>query len=53
MDVQIRLYDVMGYIQNTLHMRMIGWVGDTRERLFPDLFADADFAGDVETQKDD
>ena len=41
---------LMGYIQNTLNMRMIGWVGDTREQLFPHLFADADFAGDGETQ---
>ena len=30
---------------------MIGWVGDTREKLFPHFFADADFAGDVGTQR--
>ena len=39
---------LMGYIQNTLHLRMIGWVGDSREQLFPHFFADADFAGDIE-----
>ena len=41
----------MGYIQNTLHMLMIGWVGYSRQKLFPHLFADADFAGDIETQR--
>ena len=30
---------------------MIGWVGDSREQLFPNFFADADFAGDIETQR--
>ena len=33
---------LMGYIQNTLHLRMIGWVGDSREQLFPHFCADAD-----------
>ena len=42
---------LMGYIQNTLHLRLIGWVGDSREQLFPHFFADADFAGDIETQR--
>jgi hypothetical protein len=40
-----------GYIQNTLHLRMIGWVGDSREQVFPHFFAGADFAGDIETQR--
>ena len=30
---------------------MIGWVGDSGEKLFPHFFADADFAGDIETQR--
>ena len=44
---------LMGYIyQNTLHLSMIGWVGDSREQLFPHFFAGADFAGDVDTTVD-
>ena len=42
---------LMGYVQATLHMRMIGWIGDSREQLFPHFFAYADFAGDIETQR--
>ena len=42
---------LMGYIQNILHLRMIGWVGDSREELFPHFSADAEFDGDVETQR--
>ncbi|MFM7989697.1 MAG: hypothetical protein ACKPKO_61330, partial [Candidatus Fonsibacter sp.] len=42
---------LMGYIHNTLHLRMIGWVGDSRKHMFPHFFADADFAGDVDTQR--
>ena len=41
----------MGYRQNTLHLIMVGWVGDSPAQLFPHFFADADFAGDVETQR--
>ncbi|MFM7983728.1 MAG: hypothetical protein ACKPKO_30835, partial [Candidatus Fonsibacter sp.] len=42
---------LMGYIQATLHLRMVGWVGDSSKQLYPDFFADADFAGDVDTQR--
>ena len=41
----------MGYIQNALHLKMIGWVGDSGKHVYPHFFADADFAGDVETQQ--
>ena len=41
----------MGYFQATLHLRMIGWIGDSRDKLFPHFFADVDFAGDVDTQR--
>ena len=30
---------------------MLGWIGDSHEQLFPHFFADADFAGDLETKK--
>ena len=42
---------LIGYIQANLHLRMIGWIGDSREQLFPHVFADADVAGDMETQR--
>ncbi|MFM7988021.1 MAG: hypothetical protein ACKPKO_52775, partial [Candidatus Fonsibacter sp.] len=42
---------LMGYIQATFHLRMVGWVGDSRKQLFPHFFVDADFAGDAETQR--
>ncbi|MFM7984085.1 MAG: hypothetical protein ACKPKO_32645, partial [Candidatus Fonsibacter sp.] len=45
------MQSLMGYIQATLHLRMVGWVGDSCNQLFPHLFVDADFAGDVETRR--
>ena len=41
----------MGYIQATLHLRMIGWIGDSLDELYPHFFVDADFAGDIDTQR--
>ncbi len=35
----------------TLHYRMVGWVGDKPEQLEPHLFADADFAGCLDSQR--
>ena len=42
---------LMEYTQNALHLIMIGWVSGSREPLFPHFFADADLAGDAETQR--
>ncbi|MFM7981992.1 MAG: hypothetical protein ACKPKO_22005, partial [Candidatus Fonsibacter sp.] len=42
---------LMGYIQATLHLRMVWWFSDSRKQLYPNFFADADFAGDVESQR--
>ena len=32
----------MGYTQATLHLRMVGWIGDSREQFYRHFFADAD-----------
>ena len=45
------MHRLMGYTQATLHLRMIGWIGDSLDKLFPHFFADADFAGDIDTQR--
>ena len=45
------MHRLMGYIQATLHLRMIGWIGDSLDKLFPHFFADADFAADIDTQR--
>ena len=45
------LYRLMCYIKSSKHLRMIGWVGDGLGAISPHLYADADFAGDVETQR--
>ena len=42
---------LMGYTQATLHLRMIGLIGDSRDHFFLHFFADAKFAGDVDTQR--
>ena len=44
------LYRLMCYIKSSKHLRMIGWVGDGLGAISPHLYADADFAGCVETQ---
>ena len=46
-----RLHQLVCYINSTLHYRMVGWIGDGLTALQPHLFADADFAGCVETQR--
>ena len=38
------MHRLMGYIPATLHLRMIGWIGDAIDKLYPHFFADADFA---------
>ena len=45
------MHRLMGYTQATLHLRMIGWIGDSLDKLFPHFFADADFAADIDTQR--
>ena len=46
-----KLYRLMCYIHSSLHIRMVGWVGDDSSHLQPHLFADADFAGCSATQR--
>ena len=45
------IHRLMGYSQATLHLRMIGWIGDSLDEIFAHFSADADFAGDIETQR--
>ena len=40
-----RLYRLVSYINSTLHLRQMVWVGDESSELGPHLYADADFAG--------
>ena len=40
-----KLHHLMCYVNSTLSMKMIGWVGDDIKELSLALFADADFAG--------
>ena len=44
-DCDRKLYRMMCYIESSLELRMVSWVGDKRGDLGPHLFADADFAG--------
>ncbi len=46
-----KLYRLMCYIHSSLHIRLVGWVGDDGSQLQPHLFADADFAGCAATQR--
>ena len=46
-----RLHRLMCYVHHTLHLRMVGWVGDSISDLRLHLFADADWAGDAVTMK--
>ena len=40
-----RLHRLVCYINSSLDVKMVGWVGDPTGSLYPMLFADADFAG--------
>ena len=40
-----KLHHLMCYVNSTLNMKMIGWVGDNIKDLSLALYADADFAG--------
>ena len=46
-----RLHRIVCYINSTLSRRMVGYVGDAPTAVRPHLFADADLAGCVETQR--
>ncbi len=46
-----RLLRLMKYIKCTLKWRQYAWIGDSRQYIVPHLFADADLAGDPETQR--
>ena len=44
-DDDAKLYHLMCYVNSSLSKRMVGWVGDTFDKLSVSPFADADFAG--------
>ena len=46
-----KLHRLVCYINSSKYLRMIGWVGDPLAAVQPHLFADADFAGCVDTQR--
>ena len=46
-----RLFQLIKYIHSTYHLRQVGWVGDGLPDLAPHLYADADLAGDADTQR--
>ena len=47
----LRLHRLLGFIHNSYHIRMTGWVGDSPAQLVPRCFADADFAGCAKTSR--
>jgi hypothetical protein len=46
-----RLFRLICYVQHSLDMFMVGWIGDDARTLSPHLYCDADFAGCSETQR--
>ena len=44
-------HKLMMYVQSSLGLRQIGYIGDDLQNLFPALFCDADFAGDKSTMR--
>eukprot|EP00974_Lingulodinium_polyedra_P011125 1072540-Lingulodinium_polyedra.AAC.1 len=38
-------------MHSSRHLRMFGWIGDEARCLNPHLFVDADFAGDLGSQR--
>ena len=46
-----RLFRLVCYIESTLHLRQIGWVGDEPQNVTPHLYTDADFAGCERTER--
>ena len=45
------LHRLVCYINTTVHYEMISWVGDSPELLQLLMYCDADFAGDIRTQR--
>ena len=50
-ECDARIYKLICYVKSTLHRRMVGFVGDRWEDLEPHLYADADFAGCLDTNR--
>ena len=46
-----RLHRMMCYIEQTKHIGLVGWCGDSPSDLFLEAFADADFASDYNTAR--
>ena len=46
-----RLHRLMCYLHTTVHAIQFGWCGDTLDQINPFLYADADLAGCVSTQR--
>ena len=44
-DCDERLLRLVSYVKSTLHIRQVGWVGDSISEIGPHFYADADFAG--------
>ena len=47
----VDLYRLICYINTTLDFMQVSWLGDTKDELRMQIFADADFAGDPRTQR--
>ena len=43
------VHRLVGYMKHSLALRMMGWIGDPLSKLSPHLFADADFAGFIDS----
>ncbi len=50
-DCDRRLHRLMCYVNSTLSLRSVGWIGDDLSACQLHLYADADFAGCVRTQR--
>ena len=46
-----RWHRLVAYIHWTMDYKLVGWVGDAQPQMQPQLYADADFAGCVATQR--
>ena len=46
-----KLHRLVSYLHETKNLKMIGWIADELPALSLDLFADADFAGCMATQR--
>ena len=46
-----RLHRLVSHINSTINVSQGGWIGDPLDKLYPVLYADADFAGCIYTQR--